>query len=195
MGKTPPFILNLLQPINQDVSSRLNRNFNTFSRLPVIHKNIFRNSFIPSIMIEWNNLDLSTRRCTSFNMFKRLIAPSRPALIALSNLSHLGRRGSILLTRLRNECSILNSHLFRSNLVMSPQCACNLGSETVFHYFWDCPFYDVCRETLVVRLSEIGILDWSINNLLYYENVPHCLVAQVQKIVCSFIVCSGRFVT
>ena len=50
--------------------------------------------------------------------------------------------------RLRLECSSLNSHLFKKNIVESPQCSCG-AAETSKHYLLNCPNYTIlCNQIL-----------------------------------------------
>ena len=54
------------------------------------------------------------------------------------------RIGQILHARLRMECSSLNAHLYRKNIVPSPTCSCG-GFESTHHFFFQCPNYAVTR--------------------------------------------------
>ena len=50
------------------------------------------------------------------------------------------RLGQILHARLRMDCSSLNAHLYRKNIVLSPSCSCG-GFESAYHFFFKCPNY------------------------------------------------------
>ena len=43
-------------------------------------------------------------------------------------------------TRIRMECSSLNSHLYSKNIINSPSCSCG-GFESAYHFFFVCPIY------------------------------------------------------
>ena len=54
------------------------------------------------------------------------------------------RLGQILHTRLRMQCSSLNYHLFRKNIVNSPFCQCG-ATETTAHFLLHCPRHNATR--------------------------------------------------
>ena len=76
--------------------------------------NFYKNSFFPSTIIEWNNLDLTLRNSKSFVDFKnsilKFIRPSSSNLFNCNN--HKGIR---LITRLRVGMSHLREHKFKYN--------------------------------------------------------------------------------
>ena len=51
--------------------------------------NFFKNSFFPSVIIEWNKLDLNLQRCDSYNVFKsnilKFIRPSSNSFLDCHN--------------------------------------------------------------------------------------------------------------
>ena len=57
-------------------------------------------------------------------------------------------------TRLRTQCSALNSHLFNKNIVNSPLCLCR-SEETSKHIPLHCPRYENQR---LKMLNSIGII-------------------------------------
>ena len=74
--------------------------------------NFFRNSFFPSTLIEWNNLDINIRNSGSYAIFKksilRFVRPSE------NTNFHCHNSGGIkLITRLRLGFSHLREHKFR----------------------------------------------------------------------------------
>jgi hypothetical protein len=54
------------------------------------------------------------------------------------------RLGQILHARLRMQCSSLNYHLFRKNIVNSPFCQCG-ATETTAHCLLHCPRHNATR--------------------------------------------------
>ena len=98
--------------------------------------------------------------------------------------------GQILHERLRMECSSLNAHHYRKNIVPSPTCSCG-GFESTYHFF-QCPNYAVTRRrylsnylpTLNTNQALYGKADASV-----VEN--EALFFQVQQ----FIIHSKRFVS
>jgi hypothetical protein len=55
------------------------------------------------------------------------------------------RLGQILHSRLRMQCSSLNQHLYRKNIVDSPNCICGL-TESTTHYLFHCLRYTAQRQ-------------------------------------------------
>ena len=84
--------------------------------------NLFCNSFIPFTIRAWNSLSddiKSTSYVASFKyrLNRDLTKPPR--------YYNIGTRiGQILHARLRIECSALNAHFYRKNIVPSPSCIC-----------------------------------------------------------------------
>ena len=60
------------------------------------------------------------------------------------NLIQTSRLGQILHARLRLECSSLNHHLYRKNLVESPLCSCGVP-EPNSHFLLSCANYNDIR--------------------------------------------------
>ena len=74
--------------------------------------NFFQNSFFPSVVIEWNKLDLNIRNSESLNVFKNsLLKFIRPSGNSAFNCHN--PRGFKLLTRLRLSLSHLREHKFK----------------------------------------------------------------------------------
>ena len=64
---------------------------------------------------------------------------------SLINVIQTSRLGQILHARLRLECSSLNHHLYKKNLVDSSLCACG-APETTFHFLLSCENYNEIRQ-------------------------------------------------
>ena len=62
------------------------------------------------------------------------------------------RKEQILHTSLKTNCSVLNYDSYLKNIIDSPLCRCN-NTETVKHFFLDCPIYNYQRITLVQTVS------------------------------------------
>ena len=68
-----------------------------------------------------------------------------------NNLAY-GKPG-IWLSRLRMGLSSLNAHRFNCNFINSPICdSCQLGNESITHYFFWCPVYGAPRAALMDKL-------------------------------------------
>ena len=148
----PSYFHDLLPHLRHDLSVRGSRHVNTFDSYPLSRSSKYLTSFSPRTTGERNDLPLQCRTATTVSQFKRLIrqSPSSPPM-----LLELPRYSSILYSRLNYGCSSLNSDLFNSNLVPTPLCSCRTGIEDLFHFLYNCHFYDVIRENLVFELTEL----------------------------------------
>ena len=155
--------------------------------------NLVYNSFFPSTIRAWNSLSLSQMilyRPQSFASFKYQLNKDtkRPP-----NFYNVGSRiGQILHTRLRLECSSLNSHLYKKNIVPSPSCLCS-GFGSSNHFLLVCPRYTVARNLYFKLPNDLS--NFTTHDLLFGKDnepshVNECLFLQVQE----FIIKSGRFI-
>ena len=70
----------------------------------------------------------------------------------------IGDRELIILpARLRNFCSNLNYDLFRVNLTADPSCVCRNPCENAFHFFFECPIYNMCHLEMENTMRIISI--------------------------------------
>ena len=110
--------------------------------------NFYKNSFFPSTIIEWNNLDPTLRNSKSFVDFKnsilKFIRPSPSNVFNCNN--HKGIR---LITRLRVGMSHLREHKFKHNFddCLNPICSCGLDIESTSHFLLHCPTFNDERYT------------------------------------------------
>ena len=120
------------------------------------------NSFFPSTVIEWNNLDLKIRNSKTFSAFKKSILKFiRPSPNSIFNCH--SPKGIILITRLRLGLSHLREHLlhlshFRHNFqdTLNPICSCGDDIKTTIHYLLHCPNYLDERRKLLDNLQSTG---------------------------------------
>ena len=104
----PKYILNII-PVT--VSKYNTRNTNNIPQCKV-KDIIFRNSFFPSAIIEWDKLDLNIRNSESSNIFKKsLLKFKGPSGSSVFNCHNL--RGVKLLTKIRLGLSHLRKHNFK----------------------------------------------------------------------------------
>ena len=116
------------------------RNQNDFT-LPNYRLQMMRNSYFPSTITAWNNLDPEVRQSQTLSNFKYAIK-SRNGIYRVPKHFLIGdRKTNILLTRLRNGCSTLKADLYRVNLITSPICQCGHANEDAFHYLFQCNLY------------------------------------------------------
>ena len=186
-GLTPEYLQSLIPPIIQNTTTY---NLRNSSDLRNVHArtNLFYNSFIPSTIRAWNDLSDEIKTEPSVALFKYRLNNN---LKKPPKYYDTGPRiGQILHTRLRMECSSLNAHLYRKNIIPSPTCSCR-GFESIYHFFFQCPNYAVIRR----RYLSIYLPTLNTNQVLYgiadasvVEN--EALFSQVQQ----FKIHSKRFV-
>ena len=126
----------------------------SISLLNVKH-DYFKNSFFPSTIIEWNNLDSNIRNSENLALFKkRIMAFIKPS--ANSTFHCLNPNGLKLITRLRLGLSHLRFHKFKYSFqnTLNPICNC-VTVETTFHYLLLCPNFSNERLTLFNKLQTI----------------------------------------
>ena len=120
---------------------RTRNNIGNIPRFNVKH-NFFKNSFFPSSVIEWNNLDKSIRSSESLALFKKSILQFiRPTPNRTFNCHN--PIGIKLITRLRLGLSHLRDHEFKHNFLdcLNPICCCGKDIETTVHYLLHCPIF------------------------------------------------------
>ena len=108
------------------------------------------NSFFPSIVIEWNNLDLKIRNSKTFSAFKKSILKFiRPSSNSIFNSQ--SPKGIKLITRIRLGLSHLREHKFWHNFqeTLNPICSCGDDIKTAIHCLLE-------RRTLLDNLQSIG---------------------------------------
>ena len=104
------FIISSNQSL-QEALVYVTRNIHNIPFIKTRHT-FFKNSFFPSTIIEWNNLDHNIRNSSSFNVFRNSILKFiRPSPNSLFN-SH-NPKGIKFITRQRLGLSHLREHKFR----------------------------------------------------------------------------------
>ena len=121
-----------------------------------IKQNFFINTFLPSVIIEWNKLDLAIWNAESLGIFKSdILKIFRPTPRSFFNCyNHKGIR---LMTRLRLGRSRLREHKFNHNFqnCINPLCSCAMDIESTSHFFIHCPLFDDKTITLLSTLNKI----------------------------------------
>ena len=162
-GLAPLYLSNLLPPHVEDVSSYRLRNAGNYVG---IHANTrtYADSFLPSSIQAWNNLPDSIRSADTLTTFKHLLTLDTPKV---PKYYFCGDRfNQVLHTRLRTECSSLNQHLHKRNLVCSPYCIYG-QVESSTHYLLTCPRYTRMLNEMVTLISQITNLTITIDVLLF----------------------------
>ena len=115
------------------------RNSDNITPFKVRH-NLFKNSFFPSVIIEWKKLDLEIRNSDFLEIFKKtllnFIRRNSNNVRNINNPLELK-----LLTRLRIGFSHIKEHKFKHNFQDSvdPLCSCGNDIESTVHFFLYCP--------------------------------------------------------
>ena len=121
--------------------------------LPLFHikHNFFKNSFFPSPVIEWNNLDLSIRNSKSLSIFKKCILKfKRPSPSSTHNC--FNTKGIKYVTRPRLGLSHLREHKFKHGFLdsLNPIYNCGLDFEKTCHFLLHCPNFMNKRALLLM---------------------------------------------
>ena len=149
--KAPNYLTNLILKCNQPVRTRTNH-ISTFH----CRTDCFKNSFFPSTLSDWFNLDITIRNSESIAVFKsRLLSFILPIANNVYNI--FDPVGLKLLTRLRIGFSDLNEHRFRHNFqdCMNPLCSCSLDIEDTSHYLLHCHHFSQHRIDLMNSVNSI----------------------------------------
>ena len=148
-SKRPSYIY-MLPPVQ-----RSQRNQGFFQPL-LCELEIFKNSFSPYTINEWNKLDPEIRRTDSYVGFRKKL-PSFIKPTKNKNLSIYDPLGTKLLNTLRVDFSHLNEHKFRHNFAdtLNPLCSCSLETESTAHFFLRCRYYNSIRMTIMNELNDI----------------------------------------
>ena len=157
---------------------------------PFCRLQLFKRSFIPSGIRQWNILAPEIKILPSVDTFKQHIRTKSRTL-----LFYYGKRWpSIHHTRMRIGCSKLNYDLC-SNLHVINNMSCQCGSpiENASHFFFACPLFTIQRQKLMQSLPIMP--DLSCEDLL--SGITHLTLDQnliIFKAVQDFIVETKRFV-
>ena len=165
-----------------------------------IKDKFFKNTFFPSTIMEWNNLDLVIRNSTSFNSFKESILDFiRPA--SNSTFQCHKPKGIKYFTRLRVNLSQLRDHKFKHLFedTSNPFSTCSLEAETN-HFILHCPYYgNECLILLAsIRSNKSSVLDQNDNNIV--KTLLYGLVSlretqntSILNATMEFLISSNRF--
>ena len=97
---------------------------------------VFKYSYFPHIILEWNKLDMQIRRSESFLSFENsLLNIDRPT--AKPTYNHHNSIGLKYLTRLRLGLNHFKEHKFKQDFQdwVNPLCSCSLEIESLSDYF------------------------------------------------------------
>ena len=180
----PKYLYELLPTESRTYNNRNIENSETY----YYRTDLFKYSFFPYVIVEWNKLDINLRNAKSFLIFRNsLLKIGRPIQNPIYNIHD--PMGIKYLTRLRLGLSHLNDHKFRHNFqdCLNPLCPCSLEVESTIHYFLHCHYYNDIRKTLldivkkVINISVSNLSDEYLVNLLMYGNPSYSFQKNKEK--------------
>ena len=184
----PLYLSSLVPPLVQSVSHYSLRNANDLQSVNSRTTQYF-NSFLPSVIRDWNSLPCADRNVETIDSFKRHLNQHRATVPKYFYTGN--RKSQILHIRLRLGCSSLNYELFLKNIVESPLCSCG-DVENTEHFFFRCTLYRAQRVELLRQVSEYCTVTLDIllkgNALLFIESNQDIFVA-----VQNYIASTNRF--
>ena len=164
-----------------------------YLNLPLMHKELYKRSFVPSSVNLWNGLQPALKASKSLVSFKSKVR-NLHSRIATYFPHALSRKEEVILSQLRLGFSDLNFHLFSKGCVDSAQCSCSLGVETIEHYFLVCPQYQVARETLLTGLRNVVQSNVTPTLLLHGSTtLDNDINLSIIQCTVKFILASNRF--
>ena len=151
---TPPYLKSLLPP-DRDHNYET-RSTGTLPIPPLIRKNFFLKSFLPSTIKLWNKLDKDIRKSKNIDTFKYALKTQffpkkcyRPHLEGFS-------RAFLNLNRIRLGLSGLNAHRKKYHFIPRSTCPkCNFRLEDTSHFLFVCPSYAAHREAMIAEITRV----------------------------------------
>ena len=184
-----PNYLNILVPptIGNLTTYNLSRPNNL--RTIACRTSLYNNSFLPSVVNDWNSLQDEIKNAESLTSFTYHLNLDKPTPRPLYFFGE--RKNQIIHARLRNRCSSLHHHLYCKNVVQSPFCRCG-SVESTEHYFLKCAIYNELGNRLYSNINEIARVSFQI---ILYGDESFSLHdnERIFAAVHTFIHESGRF--
>ena len=121
----------MLPKVTHHYQTRNSENLATYQT----RTNIFKYSFFPYSVMEWNKLSSSIQNSIYPVFRNNVLKIMLPASNPVYNIQkYIGLK---LLTALRHGLSHLNEHRFKNNFqnCISPLCTCSLKVESTVHFF------------------------------------------------------------
>ncbi len=141
-----PAYLSSLVPTAVGDNSRYNLRNADNVQMVQFNSTLYKESFLPSAIDEWNRLPLDARNSNSLEAFKTYLNTD---LVKPSPYFYFGNRlGQIYHTRLRTMSSGLNQHLYTKHIIGSPLCPCGEVEDNE-HFFLKCPRFALIRNEMV----------------------------------------------
>ena len=195
--ESPRYLFSIIPIRNPAYSTRNHVNIPLFKT----NHNFSKNSFFPSTIIEWNNLDPNLRNSDTYRTFKnailKFIRPSPNSVFECHN-----PQGIKFLTRLRLGLSHLREHKFKHSFQdsLNPLCKCGAEVESTAHFLLHCPIYNNDRSSLLSTIRNIDcklleITDSSLTHTLLYGNPSFDIITNslILNATIDFILSTKRF--
>ena len=142
--QSPKYLFNVVPKLTKPYSAK---NANNILHWKVKHS-FFKDTFFPSVIIEWNKLDTKIQNAPSLNIFKKnilkFIRPTANNIFGCHNL-----KGIKYLTKLRFGLS----HLYEPKLNLLCNCVCD--AENTCHFLLHCPNILTEINTLLNKITNI----------------------------------------
>ena len=161
--------------------------------VPFCRLESYRRSFFPRCLLQWNNLNDSTKDKPTLEAFKTSFLRHRDPMNEL--LYYGSRWPSVHHSRIRIGCSKLNSDLCHNlHVIPSPRCPCGWETEDSIHFFFHCPLFNPSRMHMMQTLHNIDNIDINLNTVLWGDpNLEKEDNERVFDAVHTFIVDTVRF--
>ena len=146
----PSYLYNLIPHSNHSYITRQTDKIESF----YCRTDVFKNSFFPFVIDEWNKLKPEIRNVDSFLKFRKLILNldnGRPLCNPIFCNPIFRPIGLKYLTRLHIGLSHLNENMFNHNFqdCINPLCTCSLEPESNSHFFLCCHHYTSLHANLM----------------------------------------------
>ena len=155
-GDVPSNLIDLLPNRVNNITAYNLRNSNDFE-IPFSRLCSYENSYFPSTLKLWNELDQQVRTLQSISRFKSNIKTIPDKIPDYTNVGE--RKYNIMLTRIRHRSSSLKAKFYGVNIIPSPACSCGAPIENADHFFSNVP-YILTKETIFfINLNRMQIND------------------------------------
>ena len=190
-GDAPSYLIDLLPNRVNSITAYNLRNSNDFE-IPFSRLCSYENSYFPSTLKLWNELDPQVRTLPTISRFKSNIKTIPDKIPDYTNVGE--RKYNIMLTRIRHRSSSLKADLYGVNIIPSHACSCGAPIEMQTTIFFECPLYINQRNNFFINLDRLQINDADVAVLTtgspsYDENINISVI----QFAIKFIKDSQRF--
>ena len=148
--QTPKYLYNSFPPRDCTYNTHKQDQVETY----YCRTDLFKYSFFPYTIVEWNKLDIILRNAKSYLIFRnsllKIHIPIQNSMFKIHD-----PLGIKFLTRLRLGLNHLNKHRFRHNFQDCLLCSCSLGVDSTAHFFLHYHHFNKFRQTLLDSVRKI----------------------------------------